>query len=225
MVPVNILQRTFQVRHNGGTGTAFTLDVAGRQHLISARHVVEGLVPHTAVDIFWNGNWTPNRIGEIWLSDSGADLAVIDLESTLSPSWPITADATSNFTLSERVFFLGFPFGLRTEVNALNNGYPIPFVKTGIISSFAVDTENSALIFLDGHNNPGFSGGPVVTVDPQHRVTVIGVVSGYRYNDDPILTDGRPTGLTYRSNTGLIVAYTLREVMMRIQVSPNGALT
>jgi hypothetical protein len=30
------------------------------------------------------------------------------------------------------VFFLGFPLSLYTDVEALNNGYPLAFVKKGI---------------------------------------------------------------------------------------------
>lgn len=224
MVSTNILKRTFQVRVSDGTATAFTLDVGGRQYLVTARHVVECLTPHSTLDIYWNDTWTPNKIGDVWLSESGADLAVIDLLFPLSPSLPITADPMAVYTLSQQAYFLGFPFGLRTEVGDVNNGYPIPFVKAGIISSFAKHPSDSSVIFLDAINNFGFSGGPVVTVDSQHRVTAIGVVSGYRHSDDPILVQGKPSGLTYRSNTGLVVAYNLREVFSRISASPTGAV-
>lgn len=223
MVPANILRRTFQARHNGGTGTVFTLDVQGRQYLITARHVVETLAPHGTLDIYRNGSWTPTEIGDVWFASSGADLAVIDLLSPLSPSLPVTAADTTAYSLSQEVYFLGFPFGLRTEVGSINDGYPIPFVKAGIISSFEKNSGNSSIIFIDGINNPGFSGGPVVTVDARHQVTVIGIIAGYRFSDDPILLHGKPSGLTYQSNTGLIVASNLKEVFSRIAASPTGA--
>ena len=41
---------------------------------------------------------------------------------------------------------------------------PLAFMKKGIFS--ATTNENGAVVFfLDGHNNPGFSGGPVVYRD------------------------------------------------------------
>ena len=58
------------------------------------------------------------------------------------------------------VYFLGFPYGLHGDMSALSNDLPFPFVKKGIISLFHNDGVNR--IYLDGHNNPGFSGGPVV---------------------------------------------------------------
>jgi hypothetical protein len=108
------------------------------------------------------------------------------------------------------------------DVGSLNNDFPIPFVKTGIVSSFILNPPSSMLIFLDGYNNPGFSGGPIVTVSGSNEVTVIGVVSGYRYNDDHIMVNGKFTGLTYRANTGLVIGYGVSEVLTRIAGSPIG---
>ena len=63
----------------------------------------------------------------------------------------------------QEVFFAGFPFGenlFTTSTQTVNGLFPMPFVKKGIISAEA--TENGAtILYLDGHNNPGFSGGPI----------------------------------------------------------------
>ena len=39
-MPVEILRQTFQVRTGAGTGTAFTVEVDGRQYIVTAQHVV-----------------------------------------------------------------------------------------------------------------------------------------------------------------------------------------
>lgn len=39
------------------------------------------------------------------------------------------------------------------------------------------------MLFLDAHNNKGFSGGPVVAIQPNGKIVLVGVVSNY-LNDD-----------------------------------------
>ncbi len=130
-------------------------------------------------------------------------------------------DATS-FFLSQQIFFLGFPYGLHMEAAQANNGYPIPFVKTGIISSFSPVSDGSQIIYCDGYNNPGFSGGPIVTIGQNHEVGIIGVVSAYRHNEDPVLLNGVDTGLRYRANTGLVISYSIKEAVNRAAGVANG---
>ncbi len=60
--------------------------------------------------------------------------------------------------LSQDAFFLGYPFGMGTYIHEVQAW---AFVKKGIISSFG-KLGGVRRIFLDGMNNPGFSGGPVV---------------------------------------------------------------
>lgn len=52
---------------------------------------------------------------------------------------------------------LGFPYGNQMEYYKLNNGYPLPLVKHGIVSGFMGNK-----LWIDWDNNQGFSGGPVV---------------------------------------------------------------
>jgi hypothetical protein len=62
-------------------------------------------------------------------------------------------------------------------------------MKKGIISGTA-DINGAKLIFLDGHNNPGFSGGPIVYRDFNKSDLVFklaGVVSGFLPETTPVL--------------------------------------
>lgn len=225
MVPSNILQRTFQLLHNGATGTGFTFDVDGRQYLATARHVVEGLKAGSNVEVFGNGTWQQVAIGSVWFSPTGADVALLSLRQQLSPAHVIAILGDgATFSLSQQAYFLGFPYGLQTEVGQLNNGYPIPFVKSGIVSSFSMPSGGSQVVFVDGINNPGFSGGPIVTISPKHEVVIVAVVSGYRYNDDKIMLNGQDTGLTYRANTGLVIGYSVKELLQQAKLSADGAV-
>ena len=225
MVPQKILQRTFHIAHAGSIGTGFTLDADGRQYLATAKHVVAGLEPNATIGVLRDGEWQDTPIGNVWHSPTGADLALVSLKKQLSPSHPIGYVAAENqFYLSQQIFFLGFPYGMHMEAGQINAGFPVPFVKTGIVSNFSRVNGGSQIIYCDGHNNPGFSGGPIITVSAANDVNVVAVVSAYRYNEDPILLNGEATGLTYRANTGLIIGYGAREVFLQAHLSGDGAI-
>lgn len=223
MVPTNILQRTFHIEHNGSTGAAFTVEVADLQYIVTAAHVVKGLRPNSKLSVMHRGQWLTIDIGEVWVSPTGADIALVSPKKQLSPVHAILVGGASSFFLSQQIYFLGFPYGLRLDLGPANNDFPVPFVKTGIVSGFTSVGSGSQLIFCDGHNNPGFSGGPIITVGRDSQVHVIAVTSGYRHNDDPVLLNGKESGLTYRANTGLVIGYGLKEIVEHATYSRSGA--
>ena len=77
---------------------------------------------------------------------------------------------------SQTVAFLGFPFGWDSGAESVNNGYPVPFIKAGIISAKADGPPRR--IYVDGHGNPGFSGGPLVFRPLGQPLTVPVIVAG-----------------------------------------------
>ena len=80
------------------------------------------------------------------------------------------------------------------------------------------------MLFLDGHNNPGFSGGPVVfTVRGNNVFRVAAVVSGYRAIAEPVYENGLETGLTYNHNTGIIVTHGIDSAVEIAWANPIGA--
>lgn len=57
----------------------------------------------------------------------------------------------------------------------------IPFLKSGIVSALDDRDPEAGILYLDGQNNPGFSGGPIVFWHSASRgFRVAGVVRGYR---------------------------------------------
>ena len=77
----------------------------------------------------------------------------------------------------------------------MNQEFPIPWVNSAIVSAFT-----DCMVFLDGHSNPGFSGGPVVR-DDVSDVQVFAVVSGYQYDRQRVLDgDGDEGPYTYDVN-------------------------
>lgn len=101
MVSNNILQRTFHIAHNDAVGTGFTIDVEGRQYLVTARHVVEGLASGSQITALRSGTWQPIDIGDVWHSPTGADASLLSLRTQLSPAHNIVAGDEASFFLSQ----------------------------------------------------------------------------------------------------------------------------
>ena len=121
--------------------------------------------------------------------------------------------------IGQDIRFLGFPYGMGSEMGDLNRDFPIPLVKQGIMSG--VDPEKNLL--LDGHNNPGFSGGPVVCQSEQgNNLAVIGIISGYHNEPKSIYLEENKTPLQYYDNTGIVIAVPISHVLDLIGQSPIG---
>jgi S1-C subfamily serine protease len=179
MPVANILQGTFRIQYNNSTGTAFVVDVDDYQYLITARHVVSGFNNETdSIFIYNDGKWVELPATVIFPEDQSIDIAVLATNQSLSiiPPLPTTSDGSY---IGSDVFFVGFPYGLSSEFLS-HTGFPIPLVKKGLISGFGHQVKH---FLLDGHNNPGFSGGPILFSKSQNmkEFQIIGVISGYRF--------------------------------------------
>jgi len=166
---------------------------------------------------------TSSIIKVVGYTPSPVDVAVLSPPMQISPSHHLPADA-GNIYLSQDIYFLGFPYGLKIEVGPeLNRDFPLPLVKKGIISSMAFNQEYLDYFLLDGHNNPGFSGGPVVAYElDKKELKAIGIISGYRYEWSDVFVQGQPVSLKYKENTGIIVAYCIRHATELIKINPIG---
>ena len=128
--------------------------------------------------------------------------------------------STEGLIWGQDVYFLGFPYDF---VNNLDNlpglERPIPFVKKACLSGF----EAGKIMLLDGHNNPGFSGGPICfkKISPQTTtMSIAGVISGYRFSQEPVYDlKGNDTGFYVKSNTGIIYAYDISLAIEIIKTS------
>jgi S1-C subfamily serine protease len=207
MVSSNVLQRVFQIKHDDMLGTAFTIDVDGRQYVITARHVVSKIGDAGEIQIRRETEWLSLPVKAFFPTARSIDIAVLAPEVQVSQ--PLPLHTRSTYYLSQDVYCCGFPYGLSMEGKKINAGFPIPFVKKGVVAALGVpDNEGQEVVVLDAINNPGFSGGPVVLQDTQtHQLAVIGVVSSFRFQEDKVIAEGKETGMTVRSNTGLTIVY------------------
>ena len=81
--------------------------------------------------------------------------------------------------------------------------------------SAIIRSGENILLLLDGHNNPGFSGGPVCFSTPtQDLMTIAGVISGYRYHKKAIIDENdNPQPHYWKENTGIIYAYSIKHAV------------
>jgi len=54
----NVYTRVFEIKVGGSAGSAFTLDLDGRQYLVTAKHMVAGLKAKDSVTIYENDQWS-----------------------------------------------------------------------------------------------------------------------------------------------------------------------
>ena len=224
MVPSNVLHRTFRIQFGGQVGTCFTLDVDGRQYIVTARHVVPQGAGQVTVQIHYESKWAGLPCSVVGIGEGEVDITVLAPPHVISPPLPLEP-TTKGMFLSQDAYFLGFPYGLHAEVGGLNANFPLPLVKKACVSMFALAGTGPWYLLLDGHNNPGFSGGPVVfALNGQGAATnVAAVVSGYKYVWDKVFVGEEETELAVKYNTGIVVAYAIDHALALIRVNPVGA--
>ncbi len=61
--------------------------------------------------------------------------------------------------MGQQVWFLGYPYGLGSH---FPNG-EFPFIKRGTMSAIDSTNPHAVVLYVDGFNNPGFSGGRFCT--------------------------------------------------------------
>jgi S1-C subfamily serine protease len=219
MVPANILSRVFTLRVGTEQASGFTIEVEGRQYLITAGHLLPSSSSKGAVEVFRDADWIKLPFRRIPVEPETVDIAVLALDQQLAGLLPVQIGMKGS-SLSQEVFFVGFPYGLSVDGRALNSGFPLPLVKHGIIAG--LDGKRGDPFLVDGINNPGFSGGPVVRVDDIFKPTIIGVVSAYTASQEAVYREKAKTDLTVLANTGLLVAFSIDYALEAIQKSPIG---
>ncbi len=214
-VPIEILQRTLFIKVGNVTGTAFKIDHDGKIYLVTARHVVTG-VPETkaTIQVWKSDNWTDYpTIKTLYPPSKDADIAVLETSEKISQPYGIgTAGST---TFGQQVWFLGYPQGgLGTRVGNAE----FPFIKKGTMSAINPSNPDAVVLYIDGFNNPGFSGGPIVFWDfGSHSYQIFGVVQGYKTEAAKTVVNGTPLDTNILVNSGILVGYSIRHAIQAIE--------
>ena len=229
MSQVDVLARTYRVMvPDGSTDTAFALDVDNRQYIITAKHLVQKSI--NPLYVLWQKGWQLLHVGLVGHCEGETDISVLyanhNLPKMLRPDGGSLVIET-DLKLAEEVRFYGFPHGLSTP---LSNGFPVALVKRGIVSGFFGTPLGSGTesLYIDGHNNPGFSGGPVVAIrNGEYKVAA--VIASYRHNfqrvygtDSSGKIDGSKVVGYLPENTGITLAHNIKPALDIISKNPIG---
>ena len=212
-----VVQRVLCVRVGSDTGSAFVVENDQKQYIVTARHVVaaadDNIGPNEIL-VQRERQWMSVPVSVVALGEGETDIAV------LAPTSPVAVVGAQpvlagRLAYGQQVRFLGFPFGWASGGEELTNGYPLPFVKAGIVSAIlAPDGPSGATtIYVDAHGNPGFSGGPLVyePVETQERFGIAGVISD-------ILVES-----STKNHVGFVRAVGIRAAVEMIEGNPIGA--
>ena len=219
MIPAEVIYRVFRLKVGQKSGTGFAIEEDGKEYLVTARHLAAPLDAGCQLELFKNGAWSPLEISTVGHGAGDKDISVLAPSKRLTPVRPLPLQASSEgLVYGQDAYFLGFPYGISDLVLG-ETGCPLPLVKRATVSSLF-----GKPFLLDGHNNIGFSGGPVVFRPAnQRRFQVAAVVSGYRGQSEHIVDEnGEKTQFRYISNTGLIYAYDVNEAIALIRSNPIG---
>ncbi len=214
----NVLSRVFQIRFNGFTGTAFLVDYGGKSYFVTANHMVAAAGDRATVDVLSARDATWHQFDFTVLH---GQTPCVDVAALIpADAKPVAIDPIPydyNYAMGQEVYFLGFPFGLFTSFAANKDAaMSLPLVKHGIISAsvpcsaiYPNGTKEDGLILLDGINNHGFSGGPVVGPDVfngTRALKLIGVISAYKQENTPVDVNGQSNpNVTGEANSGIII--------------------
>ena len=220
MLNVNITTRVFQMKCGQERGSCFTIDYEQKQYICTAKHCLKNF-NGTSIELFHDQKWKTVSVKLVGHGSHCTDISVLATEQVLSPSLPMTY-SLHGVVYSQDVYFLGFPFGLTAQGENINRQFPLPLSKKGILSAI-VNEKNQIVLVIDGHNNPGFSGGPVVYVKAEKDLCVGGVISGYRFDYEDVIDDkGQGTGLKAEANTGIIIAHGIEHAIDAIKAKQIG---
>jgi hypothetical protein len=223
----NIMFKTLMIKTKTETGTMFSIEVDGREYWLTAKHILTGRQSGPAGEIGEKTasldvldpigdsiKWNPTRFTVI---DPGKDIDIVvlvpgaKLQDIGLPSLKVSS---GDFGMGQECSFLGFPFaGTWTATFSNSTRYKMPFIKHCYISG--IIRQPTAILILDGINNPGFSGGPVLYHTGADQV-VIGVIAGYRHEPTEVYSLEMPSTPTamqttkknvVNQNTGIIFAF------------------
>ena len=230
----NVLHRTFHIKWGTSTGTAFAIDHASKQYLVTARHVVKGIKSGNVINLFHEEKWKDLPVNVVGIGKGEIDVAVLACSVQLASPLPLIASG-GGLVLGQLVSFFGYPFGWDGGGEQINRGIPLPFVKAGIVSMLSQG--DMPYTYLDAYGNKGFSGGPVVFSpkgQPGNPLHVAGIISRIPPYPDwawsqivdrkgkPV-TDPEGEPIAYIiENPGIVAIIPIRYVVELIDANPIG---
>lgn len=203
-----IFETTLKIFYGDNTGTCFIINHNSKQFLITAKHLFPNIINNTEISIKVEGaSINLNLNAKLLIHKINAiDIAVLEIEEIYFGEVLVLRN-TDSFHIGQECLFLGFPlYAFLSSSTSIGN---VALVKKAIVSARLIQ-DDVTKILLDGHNNPGFSGGPIITHNGKaSEQFIIGVISGYfiQENKTEIKIDDKEYELMRNSNSGIIITY------------------
>jgi hypothetical protein len=218
VITAEVWERVVRVVCGRRCGTGFVLDHEDEHYLVTARHVVKS---GADVGVFVRGKAVSVELAALAVPVSEADVAVFRLGRMITPPDLPLAAGMEGMVYGQDAYFLGFPLGLTFD---LGDGH-FPLVKRCTISGMNQRYMGRNILLLDGWNNVGFSGAPVVFRRPtaagvQEPMRVAGVVTAYAQEPGSVnLGNQIVSGAHVLLNSGIIIAEQITRVMEAIEAN------
>lgn len=217
MITNNVIQRIFRIKYGESAATCFLVDVDGFQYFVTAKHVLQvrnkygliqkELVVGENVEILRNNTWISMSAVNVKHSPN-SDVSVFTVIENI-PCFPLLA-ADDGISYGQDLYFLGFPYGMSSDIGELNRNFPLPIVKKGILSSMYFNEPGKPFL-IDGHNNPGFSGGPVVFKrQDNNNFQIVGIIHGFKPEHR---TENGQFVPIENTNSGIIIVYPISNAL------------
>jgi hypothetical protein len=220
-VTANVFLRVFRIQSGDRAGTAFTVEVDGHQYVITARHTFKRPEVNVDVKLFLtDGSWHPFKARAIYPENNSVDTVALDVGKKVTVEWSFEPTA-GDIVLGQQVYFVGYPTGLSSKGGLPGDVAEFPFIKSGILSAIDSRIKDSVIFFVDGQNNPGFSGGPIVfRCKESGEFRVAAVVTAYQTEAFPVLKKKdfkNLNAIAYkdlwtRGNSGIVVGYNIQHI-------------
>ncbi len=179
IVDLAILDRTLRIRYGEQCGSALYIQLAGVCMVITAAHVVRGLIAGDRIGVRFKADWVMVDVTGVAWGELGTDVCAIRTRTQWGEGLH-EEQLTGGIAIGEEVAYCGFP--LELEVYGLPGalGWPKGFVKSAIFSG-AMERPGGGYDFYFDTNNRGFSGGPIIKREAG-KLSVVGIVSGYKFD-------------------------------------------
>jgi hypothetical protein len=207
------------IKVGNSTATAFTVDYKGAIYLVTARHVAGALPENNPVlQMFLKDKWEELHLSKRLLPPSAdVDIAVFATGEKIAKPFQVGLSSEGEGpTMGQQVWFLGYPFGDTAMTTRMGDGI-LPFIKRGTISVINGNKPDAVVLYIDGFNNPGFSGGPIVYWEFQkHAYRLLGVVQGFRNDTAKIMVNKQQLDTNVLVNSGILTGYSIKHVIEAI---------
>lgn len=199
MLSNDLLCRIVRFKGEDHSGAGFFVDHDGGTFLVTAKHnTTQEREEYVQVrqaygDETFHGSYL-ERVGDLSLSH---DVAVFRIPDSFRPLWyegAIELSTPGDLFYAQDCLILGYPArqGERSE----SPGIELPLIKKGILSG-KQDVDGTTYWIVDVMANPGFSGGPLVCLQPGRQAYLFaGVVKAAEHGEVGGLPR-LPTGFSY----------------------------